>query len=354
MKLENPFGAGIRPRDLLAAAGRDACWRFERFAGEVITHSLQLAVDGSLVGHDHANEARWHVGPDGALHLITADGEVSSVFDGVELSSGPPRLLGRFVLDGSSVPHTLVQTRLPPAAPRRPAPAAPGKREAEIGRGLEQFLFGASDSMDVLRMAKFDAALTSARYYQQQMLTATNLPDAEALLTFAADHLGVDGLVLEFGVASGLTVSHIARHFRQQRVYGFDVFTGLPEAWRTGFERGAFGRSDLPPVEPNVELVVGLFEDTLPAFAAAHPGPVALLHVDCDLYSSTVTILDHLGDRLQAGSVVVFDEYFNYPGWQEHEFRAWREFCERSGMRYEYLGFVSAHQQVAVRCLGRG
>ena len=49
------------------------------------------------------------------------------------------------------------------------------------------------------------------------------------------------------------------------------------------------------------------------------------------------------------GTVIVFDEYFNFPGWQEDEFRAWQEFAAHNHIQYEYLGFVSRHQQVAIR-----
>jgi hypothetical protein len=354
MKLENPLSNDILPRDLVVAAGDRACWRFERNAGEVITRSLKLLPDGRLLGHSHPNEARWGFDDHGGVFLLTRDGRPSSLFDRVDMSSGTTRIVGRYLLEpDKAIEHALVQTRLPVDAPRggleRSYLAA---SDLQLIGAVEQAVRGSEDSFDVLRLAKLDAGLTSARYYQERMLKAAVRRDAEELLTMAADHLDVDGLILEFGVASGRTINHIARHFPDRRIYGFDVFTGLPEAWRTGFDRGAFGRADLPTVEPNVELVVGLFDDTLPEFLQRQAGAVALLHVDCDLYSSTVTIFDHLGGRLQAGSLVVFDEYFNYPGWQQHEFMAWQEYCQRSGMRYEYLGFVSSHQQVAVRCLG--
>jgi len=59
-----------------------------------------------------------------------------------------------------------------------------------------------------------------------------------------------------------------------------------------------------------------------------------------------------LSQRLQAGTVIVFDEYFNYPNWQQHEFKAWREFVAERGVSYEYLAF--ARQQVALRIRGLG
>src|SRR6185312_6095321 len=99
---------------------------------------------------------------------------------------------------------------------------------------------------------------------------------------------------------------------------------------------------------PNVELVVGLFDDTLPAFASEHPGPVALLHVDCDLYQSTVTIFRELESRIGPGTVILFDEYWNYPGWREHEHRAFQEFIGRTNLRYRYAALVPNRQQVCV------
>jgi hypothetical protein len=134
-------------------------------------------------------------------------------------------------------------------------------------------------------------------------------------------------------------------------VYGFDSFEGLPEAWRSGFPAGAFDLDQLPDV-PGAELVVGWFDDTVPGFLAEHPGPVSFLHLDADLYSSTRTVLDLVGPRLQPGSIVLFDEYFNYLGWEEHEHRAWREYVARTGTRFEYLGYTIDNEQVIVRVTG--
>jgi Macrocin-O-methyltransferase (TylF) len=116
-------------------------------------------------------------------------------------------------------------------------------------------------------------------------------------------------------------------------VFGVDSFAGLPEAWRTDFDTGTFA-VDEPPVVPHAELVVGLFEDTLPGWLADHPEPLAFVHLDADLYSSTATVLELLAGRLVEGSIVVFDEYFSYPGWPEHEHRAWSEFVERTGTAF--------------------
>ena len=108
-----------------------------------------------------------------------------------------------------------------------------------------------------------------------------------------------------------------------------------------------FSQQHLPDV-PGATLVEGLFEDTLPEFLADHTGPVAFLHLDADLYSSTKTVLDALGHRIVEGTVVVLDEYFNYPGWRDGEYRAWTEYVDRTGIQFRYECYTSNGQQVAL------
>jgi predicted O-methyltransferase YrrM len=108
-------------------------------------------------------------------------------------------------------------------------------------------------------------------------------------------------------------------------------------------------------VRDNVELIVGWFDKTLPTFAESHKTEsLALLHVDCDLYSSTKTIFALLAGHVVPGTVIVFDEYFNYPGWPLHEYKAFQEFVSLRKIKYEYIGLVPSHQQVAVRVLNIG
>jgi len=74
-----------------------------------------------------------------------------------------------------------------------------------------------------------------------------------------------------------------------------------------------------------------------------------LLHIDCDLSSSTKTILDLLQDRIKDGAIIVFDEFFNYPGWEQHKYKAFHEFASIHGFSYEYVAAKPRHQQVAVK-----
>lgn len=209
-----------------------------------------------------------------------------------------------------------------------------------------------TDSFDILTMANLVSSLDSASYFNHKMSGVRNFANSIDLLTHAMSLRSFEGLILEFGVASGRTINHIAS-LTEQPVHGFDVFSGLPEDWRTGYEKGMFAQA-IPKTLPNVELVVGLYEQTLDGFIARTREPVALLHVDCDLYSSTRTVFAKLADRIVPGTVIVFDEYFNYPGWREHEFKAFAEFCAWQRIKYAYQAMVSRHQQVCVVITQRG
>lgn len=171
------------------------------------------------------------------------------------------------------------------------------------------------------------------------------------LMHHALSRVTIDGLYAEFGVNSGGTISYIARQKPDCTIHGFDSFEGLPEDWSgNAMAAGFFHRKGrLPKVPANVVLHRGWFDTTATRFAAENDGPLAFLHVDCDLYSSTATIFEALGDRIVPGTVILFDEYFNYPNWKAHEHKAFTEFQERSGRTFKYIGY--SIQQVAVIAL---
>jgi predicted O-methyltransferase YrrM len=207
-------------------------------------------------------------------------------------------------------------------------------------------------SKDVGRELQRRALESTADYVETNMRDVDSVSSTLDLLSTALERasLGGSGLILEFGVYTGRTINHIATKANQP-VYGFDSFEGLPERWRDGFKKGYFGVGALPAVRPNVKLIKGWFDQTLPPFVQAHPEPVVFLHVDCDLYSSTKVIFETLHAQLRPGCVIVFDEYFNYPGWEEGEYKAFQEFLAKSGLAYQYIGYNRRHEQVAVQLL---
>jgi len=229
-------------------------------------------------------------------------------------------------------------------------------RYPQPSRAQRQHLGLHTDVIDTDFTATRLASEESARYVLQHMRTVPNFAcdyDLHEWVcgTQLSSTLNSRGTVLEFGVATGRTLNQFAHWLPHKIIYGFDGFEGLPEDWTSRMRRGFFARDRLPRVRDNCELVVGWFDQTLPNFCAnvLSRRPIALLHIDCDLYSSAKTVLTHLKDNIVPGTVIVFDEYLNYPGWHLDEYRAWQEHVAAYGRSYEYIGRVSRHQQVAIR-----
>lgn len=169
------------------------------------------------------------------------------------------------------------------------------------------------------------------------------------LLTRSLAAAPAEGAVLEFGVYHGLSLRKIARQVTTP-IHGFDSFEGLPEDWKAGEGKGSYSTGGRVPKMPaHVRLHRGWFEDTLPAYVAGETGKLRFVHVDCDLYSSTQTVLEGLRPLLQPGSVFLFDEFLGFDGFEQHEFRAWHEFTERHKIKYEYTAFALMAKQVTLR-----
>ncbi len=194
----------------------------------------------------------------------------------------------------------------------------------------------------------FELATTeAAEYVLANMPEISGTIDPLFLIEHCAKRARRDGLYMEFGVFKGQTINHIAS-FVELTVHGFDSFQGLPEDWGA-CQKGTFTTNgELPAVKRNVELHVGWFDNTLPEFLKIHTGIVTFLHIDSDLYSSAKTILTLLADRIVTGTIILFDEYFNYPGWRQNEYLAFQEFVKEHNVRYKYIGYCSRGYSVAV------
>jgi hypothetical protein len=178
-----------------------------------------------------------------------------------------------------------------------------------------------------------------------------------SVLKFGSDQVTLRGAFLEMGVCTGKTINFIAALNPEQHIWGFDSFQGLPEEWtRTDltFPRGSFRvnvEGWMPPVLHNVSLVKGMFGDTLPHFKeqVLKSNPIAFLHVDCDIYSSTKEVFHQLADSIVSGTVIVFDEFYNYPEAEMHEFKAFQEFLDATGKRAIYIAYNQYFEQAVVR-----
>ncbi len=143
-------------------------------------------------------------------------------------------------------------------------------------------------------------------------------------------------LYLEFGVYKGTTIKYWASRVSHSsaRFWGFDSFQGLPTAWRLDSPRGRFDLGGVPPDvdDSRIQLVPGLFEDTLPGFAV--PDHDALVvNIDCDVYSAAREVLVRLQPHLLPGAILLFDE-LNDPN---NELRALEEFLYETGLHFRVL-----------------
>jgi Macrocin-O-methyltransferase (TylF) len=200
---------------------------------------------------------------------------------------------------------------------------------------------------------------SSANFIEQYMGDAQPFETREGLYKHVMRRISASGLVLEFGVHNGRSINVIAS-LTDRTVHGFDSFEGLPVdddipnftdggvKWYAGkMSRGG----TLPDVRDNVRLHKGWFISLLPEFLATHEGKIAFMHIDCDIYSSTRDVLNRSRDRISEGTIIVFDEYMNFEGWQRHEHRALMEFVTTTDMRYEFIAYTYLGG-AAIRVLG--
>ena len=136
-------------------------------------------------------------------------------------------------------------------------------------------------------------------------------------------------IILEFGVCNGNSINYFAKLDKESTIYGFDSFEGLEENWYAGgaLKYSMSTKGKLPKVKSNVTLIKGWYNESLPGFIAQlGDKQIDVLHLDSDTYTPTAFVLNSLVDNLRSGSIVIFDEFFGYPNWENFEFKAWNEF----------------------------
>ncbi|MES1223071.1 MAG: TylF/MycF/NovP-related O-methyltransferase, partial [Bacteroidota bacterium] len=131
------------------------------------------------------------------------------------------------------------------------------------------------------------------------------------------------------------------------RFYGFDTFEGLPESFGS-FEKGSMAVSleSLNINDPRATFYKGLFQDTLIPFLNNYKSArKKLIHLDADLFSSTIFSLSQLYRFLNEGDILLFDE-FAVP---KHEFMAFKIFTESFYVNYEVIGAANNYLFLAVK-----
>lgn len=167
--------------------------------------------------------------------------------------------------------------------------------------------------------------------------------------------------ILEFGVYRGESISKIKSMSNENDIiYGFDSFEGLPENWNnTVCEKGFFSTDgEIPNVE-GVKFIKGWFSDTLPEIKQ-NIGDISVLHIDCDLYSSTKTVLWELNDKIKPSTIICFDEWIysktDNTFDADHEQKCFFDYCEHFNRTFEYVEFedttICGHERKIVKILG--
>lgn len=201
-------------------------------------------------------------------------------------------------------------------------------------------------------------AVYSSRFYHwsKARAAAPTLPTRFDLYQYVIDEHGLGGPIdyLEFGVYHGESLRWWAEHNSDPttRFYGFDVFTGLPDAW-VGLPAGTFTTHGQVPTfdDPRVGLEIGLFQDALPSFLAREAlDRRTVIHLDADLYTSTLYVLTTLAPRLRPGDVILFDELGSAYG-VSHEFRALEDFTSSYRFQYRLLAGTRRYLQAAIEML---
>jgi predicted O-methyltransferase YrrM len=192
-----------------------------------------------------------------------------------------------------------------------------------------------------------EAHASTGEFVRERLRRAVPCRSPRKLLDLALSRIKLQGHVVEFGVFRGASLRHIARQLPNQTAHGFDSFEGLSEDWlhnaRSAFSTGG----KVPKVPANVRLHKGYFEATLPTWVEQNPGAISFAHIDCDLGSSTATIFKLIADRVQPGTVLLFDDYFNFPYWQEDGHAVLEQVGRERHWQLSYIGY--GYKELAVR-----
>lgn len=190
------------------------------------------------------------------------------------------------------------------------------------------------------------------------------------------DYEIIDGDIIEFGVYTGKSLcllSNYHRNFKnglhgsntpERNIIGIDSFEGLPEndhcrwtteknfknnhSWHPFLSIGSsitvddiyklfnFYKMDTPII------INDLFKNSKEKLDKIC-NKVALIHIDCDLYESTLDALELVKDKIQNGTIILFDDWFNYKADENKgEQKAFKEFLIKNpnikAIQYQMYG----------------
>lgn len=197
----------------------------------------------------------------------------------------------------------------------------------------------------------------AVKFVKQYLIHAKRLRADSEVIRYGSDAVTLDGAFIELGNLASRNTNFIAALNPFKKIYSFCFADGLPKKWirpDLEFPAGTFAYKKegwFPPVLANVKLYKGDFEKIIPVFKQEilKDQPVAFLFVDTMLYDSTKVGLLALKDNIVPGTIIVFDEFYNYPGSEMHEWKAFQELLAEKKLSAQFLAFNTLHEQVAVK-----
>jgi hypothetical protein len=182
------------------------------------------------------------------------------------------------------------------------------------------------------------------------LAAAQEVPRGTEIIKFyeiAGQTIGTDAPIryLEFGVFEGRTMRQLSRIFANENAefFGFDSFEGLPEDWEHHV-RGRFSTAGaLPPIrDKRVRFIKGWFQNTVPGYLAERrglPAKTTLIHVDADLYSSTLFLLSAMWFEIP-------EYYFIFDEFHYDEMVALHDFTAAFPVKLEFFAKTAGPMQV--------
>jgi len=239
-----------------------------------------------------------------------------------------------------------------PVAPASPDPVAAARQILDAIEG-NRLSFGRilDTALKDLRIAaQMQAASTSVDWLYAHADRVPAYRNRPELLEAVLPLIPANGDLAEFGVFKGAVTWFVRPRFPDRTYHAFDSWQGVPESMGLAVDKFGFSLDGrVPDLPPATTIHTGWFEDTLPKWRAQCDASIAFAYIDCDLYESVRTVLEAIADRLRPGSIVIFDDWFNFPNWQAHSFRAAHEWTERHGLTLEPIGLTFLEHSVAFR-----
>lgn len=153
---------------------------------------------------------------------------------------------------------------------------------------------------------------------------------------------------LEFGIFKGDSTNFFSQFLK--KLYAFDSFKGLEEDWvGTNITKFHFKLNSPPKLRSNIEVVEGKVQDTLEIFLKDHKPKINFCHMDIDTYESTKFVLEKIKPYLVKNSIIIFDELYNFIGWEYGEYKALKEVF--SDQEYKFLAFTTNNHKAVIKIL---